>query len=458
MGGQFKLLSLQDTDVKPQAGATEPRVTARGSVPVNQEQEEVVSQTEQVVTVKEEQESESVTIQPLTSREKQKIMTGYVTMNMKDWTKLPWIPLSDSPGELVSFNRRLEDTVNDVFLAVGDYNGWWAPGWEKPVHGHLITSITRSMSPAQTMTFREKIDKVFADTSKKMEEGSTGKKALAFLTSALGRVVVSSSPEKLQTFAVPTGTPYSEYLTTLQGLVHNVRNLGVVTPQDNTIQLAVRESVPDQCSVLTASVFKGMELGVVPFDNIDTLMHELRNVEAVKGGATTPTRRIAQVKSSSGWRQGQRGGGGGRKGSGGTNTFRSASPGRSDCGYGGRVMTVEDMDYEDECAEFKRVYDIHAAPRTNSQANDCPFLAWFTSVEEKDRHRRVFGLRCLNCGSEGHFVRDCDMGYINASNMLNKNLANGSKAEVKARWDRWLHRLRQWQANRMEERRKERNN
>ncbi|CAM9982730.1 unnamed protein product [Ectocarpus sp. 13 AM-2016] len=100
------------------------------------------------------------------------------------------------------------------------------------------------------MTFREMIDKVFADTSKKMEGGSTGKKALAFLTLALGRVVSSSLPEKLvydlQTFAVPTGTSDSEYLTTLQGLVHNVRNLGIVTPQNNTIQLAVRESVSDQ--------------------------------------------------------------------------------------------------------------------------------------------------------------------------------------------------------------------
>ncbi|CAN0491381.1 unnamed protein product [Ectocarpus sp. 8 AP-2014] len=229
-----------------------------------------------------------------------------------------------------------------------------------------------------------------------MEEGSTGRQALAFLTSALGRVVSSSSPEKLvcdlQTFAVPTGTTYSEYLTTLQGLVHNVRNLEIVTPQDNTIQLAVRESVSDQYSVLTASVFKGKELGVVPFDNIDTLMHELRNFEAVKVGATTPTRRMAQVKGSSGGRQGQRRDGGGGTGSGGTNTFRSASPGRSDGGYGGRrVMAVEDMDYEDECAEFQRVYDIHASPRTNSQVNDCPFFAWFTSVEEKDRHRRAFG-------------------------------------------------------------------
>ncbi|CAN0387017.1 unnamed protein product [Ectocarpus sp. 8 AP-2014] len=229
-----------------------------------------------------------------------------------------------------------------------------------------------------------------------MEEWSTGREALAFLTSALGRVVSSSSPEKLvydlQTFAVPTGTPYSEYLTTLQGLVHNVRNLGIMTPQDNTIQLAVREGVSDQYSVLTASVFKGKELGVVPFDNIDTLMHELRNFEAVKVGATTPTRRMAQVKGSSGGRRGQRRDGGGGTGSGGTNTFRSASPGRSDGGYGGRrLMTVGNMDYEDECAEFKRVYDIHASPRTNSQANNCPFCAWFTSVEEKDRHRRAFG-------------------------------------------------------------------
>ncbi|CAN0213679.1 unnamed protein product, partial [Ectocarpus sp. 6 AP-2014] len=250
-----------------------------------------------------------------------------------------------------------------------------------------------------------------------MARGSTGREALTFLTSALGRVVSSSSPEKLvydlQTFTVPTGTPYSEYLTALQGLVHNVRNLGIVTPQDNTIQLAVRESVSDQYSVLTASVFKGKQLGLVPFDKIDTLMQELRNFEAVKGGATTPTRRSAQVKGSSGGRQGQKRDGGGGTGSGGTNTVRSASPSRLDGGYGGRrVMTVDEIDYEDECAEFRRVYDIHVSPRTNSQMKDCPFYAWFTSVEEKDRHWRAFGSRCSNCGSEGHSVRDCDKGYL----------------------------------------------
>ncbi|CAB1109405.1 unnamed protein product [Ectocarpus sp. CCAP 1310/34] len=323
MGGQFRQVRLQDTDEKPQACASavasEPSVAARGVSPVNLEQEDVVSLSSTVATVK--KEPESVTIQPLTSRAKKKIMTGYVTMNMKDWTRLPWIPLPDSPGELVYFKRRLEDTVNDVFLAVEDYSGWWVPGWEKPVHRHLITSITRSMSPAPTMTFREKIDKIFSDTSKKMEERSTGRKALAFLTSALGRVVSSSLPEKLvydlQTLAVPTGTPYGEYLTTLQGLVHSVRNLGIVTPQDNTIQLAVGESVSDQDSVLTACVFRGKELGVVTFDHIDTLMHEVRSFEAVEGGATTPTRRMAQVKGSSGGRQGQRRDGGGRTGSGG---------------------------------------------------------------------------------------------------------------------------------------------
>ncbi|CAM9952495.1 unnamed protein product, partial [Ectocarpus fasciculatus] len=138
------------------------------------------------------------------------------------------------------------------------------------------------------MIFRGKIDKVFDDVSRKMKEGATGREALAYLTMALGRVVSSSSPEKLvfdlQTF----------YFTTLQGLVHTVRNLGMVTPPDGTIQLAVRESVSDQYSVLTASVFSGKELGAVPFDSIDTLMRELRKFEAVKGGAVAATRRMAQ--------------------------------------------------------------------------------------------------------------------------------------------------------------------
>lgn len=102
-------------------------------------------------------------------------MTGYVTMNM-DWVKFPWIPLSDSAAELVSFNRKLEDTVRDVFLIVEDYNEKRVPGRDKPVFRHLITLITRSMPPAQALlTFRERIDKVFAETPRKMQEGATGR-------------------------------------------------------------------------------------------------------------------------------------------------------------------------------------------------------------------------------------------------------------------------------------------
>lgn len=116
------------------------------------------------------------------------------------------------------------------------------------------------------------------------------------------------------------------------------------------------------------------------------------------------------------------------------------------------------MDYEDECDEFSRVYDIHAAPKKPNQVRDCPFFVWFTSLEEKDRQRQAFGSRCLNCGSDAHFVRDCDKGYINVSKMLNPNLAKGSVKEVKERWDRWLQRFKQWQANCMEMRRRGYNN
>ncbi|CAM9952564.1 unnamed protein product, partial [Ectocarpus fasciculatus] len=91
---------------------------------------------------------------------------------------------------------------------------------------------------------------------------------------------------------------------------------------------------------------------------------------------------------------------------GGGHTYRSVSParsgnGRADGGYvGRRVMTVAQMDQEDENDEFERVYEIHVAPKTANQMRDCPFFVWFTSREEKDRQRQAFGSRCLNCGSD----------------------------------------------------------
>lgn len=99
-------------------------------------------------------------------------MTGYLTMNTKDWVKFPWIPLSDSAAELVSFNRKLSETVRDVFLAVEEYSERWVPAWEKPAYRHLI-SITRSMPPAQVQAFRDRIDN--ADTSRKMLEEAMGR-------------------------------------------------------------------------------------------------------------------------------------------------------------------------------------------------------------------------------------------------------------------------------------------
>ncbi|CAN0238662.1 unnamed protein product, partial [Ectocarpus fasciculatus] len=89
-------------------------------------------------------------------------------------------------------------------------------------------------------------------------------------------------------------------------------------------------------------------------------------------------------------------------------------------------MTVAQMDKDDENDEFERVYEIHVAPKTANQMRDCPFFVWFTSREEKDRQRQAFGLRCLNCGSDTHFVRDCDKGYMNVSKILNPNLAKGT--------------------------------
>ncbi|CAM9299331.1 unnamed protein product, partial [Pylaiella littoralis] len=54
-------------------------------------------------------------------------------------------------------------------------------------------------------------------------------------------------------------------MSTLRSLVQNARSVGHIAPQDSTLQLAVRESVCDQYSLLSADVFKGRDERAVPY-------------------------------------------------------------------------------------------------------------------------------------------------------------------------------------------------
>ncbi|CAM9299479.1 unnamed protein product [Pylaiella littoralis] len=281
-----------------------------------------------------------------------------------------------------------------------------------------------------------------------MDKGVQGPQALDFLIRVLSKELSTVSPNavvsELQNLVVAPGTPFKEYMSTLRSLVQNARSVGHIAPQDSTLQLAVRESVCDQYSLLSADVFKGRDERAVPYGSIDELMEALELMSWNTAAATAVRRKTVRNSSSNGVWNGSIG----KKGSG--QHFNSQSSGKSfGRGYSGRVMTVHD-EMEDEKHEFKKVYNV-ALNRTDNTVGvqrDPPFYVRFTSLAEKDKRRHEYKGKCLNCASSDHFVRDCDQGFLNDSGMLNPDLGNGTPTEVAARWKRWLERLRQWFRNR----------
>ena len=76
------------------------------------------------------------------------------------------------------------------------------------------------------------------------------------------------------------------------------------------------------------------------------------------------------------------------------------------------------------------------------------FYTHYADRGAKDAARRAFGPRCLNCGDDTHFSRNCPAAYINGLNIIHPAVGEGTPAEVMTRRWRWQQRLCQWHQNR----------
>ncbi|CAN0511361.1 unnamed protein product, partial [Scytosiphon promiscuus] len=125
------------------------------------------------------------------------------------------------------------------------------------------------------------------------------------------------------------------------------------SPQDAILQSAVRASVCDQYSALSAEVFKGRNQTQVPYASIEELMSVLEDLAWNETEATAVRREVVHAHTSG---QGIRGASSGGSGSGTQKQYGSAR-------YQGstvkrRVMSVQE-EMEDEEQEFERVYQVH---------------------------------------------------------------------------------------------------
>ena len=73
-------------------------------------------------------------------------------------------------------------------------------------------------------------------------------------------------------------------------LVANVRSVGPLEPEDGTVQVAIKAALDDQFAGLSAQIFVGRNMKVVPCESVDDLLKSLKDL-ALNQTQVTPSRR-----------------------------------------------------------------------------------------------------------------------------------------------------------------------
>ncbi|CAB1107075.1 unnamed protein product [Ectocarpus sp. CCAP 1310/34] len=380
------------------------------------------------------------------------IRQKYATYSTANLMRLPLLAGQRmSVAETVSLSSTLVKNVEELRLGAGDNSksSDWVRGWDIALEKHVLNSVSSRLPNAQGLDLKAKITSSFSQTRQQLDNGMAGREALNFLVRVLTRTLSMATPQHvvfaLQNLEVDAGTPFSEYMNTLRALVQNAMSVGHESAQDNVLQLAVRDSVCDQYSNIAVDVFKGRDLMAVPYDSIRDLMDALEVLAWNTTEATAVKRNVISVQTK---RAGQ---GGGNASAGTTSYASAASAGRmygKQPSQGARVMNIHE-EMEDEEKEFKKVHYVATQwEKGKGDESYIPFYTRFDSRKEQDEARQAYGLKCLNCGDQSHFVRECTHPFINKSNMLNPELGQGPPQLVKERWSKWLKRLRDWHEQR----------
>ena len=231
----------------------------------------------------------------------------------------------------------------------------------------------------------------------------------------------NAGPPKL---VVPYETPFLVYQGELRLLVSNVRCSGQVAPDDGTMQLAIKTRIDDQFASLSAQMFSGRNMRTVPFSDVHELLTALDDLSLNQTVASHSTRIRGGDRQMV------------------TRSRTHPKPYGSQT-LGGVSVDQSKADFEDEEAEFCQLWGGFG-----KNIDEPPFYIHYADREPKHSARGPFGPRCLNCGDDTHFARNCPAANINRSNIIHPAVGEGTPAEVMTRWRRWQQQLCQWHENR----------
>ena len=339
----------------------------------------------------------------------------YASLDTKGLMKLPLIPFDIAEGNshmnLVNFTASLKEAAAQIRDLGEDFSvdDFWIPGWHKPLMRHVLNSVSHHY-PAQGTRTKQMVRDAFARAEADEMSGQPGRQVLEGILRALCLGLSPSTPhqalQQLQTFQVPDKTSFADFLSELHIAVMNVKDVALVPPDDSTMQVAVKASIDDQFATLAASIFAGRNRSAVPFGSVEELLDSLGDLTMNRTPAT------AAIRLGS-----RKAGGGAASGS----------------------------------ARIGNVFPVGGKEKKSKLDDACDpaFYVRFPTLEERRAAREQFTNKCLNCGEDAHFARDCPQPFMNVSALLNPDVGSSNAAETEKRWRTWQGRLRKFYTDRV---------
>ena len=176
----------------------------------------------------------------------------------------------------VHFTASLKEAIGQIRDLGEDFSedGFWIPGWHKPLMRHVLNSVSHHY-PAQATGTKQMVRDAVAREEADERSSQPGRQVLEGILRALRLGLSPTSPHQalqlLQTFEVPEKTSFADFLSELRIAVMNIKNVALVPPDDGTMQVAVKASIDDQFATLATSIFAGRNRSAVAFGCVEEL-------------------------------------------------------------------------------------------------------------------------------------------------------------------------------------------
>ena len=330
------------------------------------------------------------------------------------------IPDENSRMNLVNFAASLKETVAQIrdLRKYFSEDGFWVPRWHRPLMRHVLNSVSHHY-PAQVTKTKQMVRDAFARAEADERSGQPGRQVLEGILRALCLGLSFSTPHQalqqlLQTFTVPEKTSFADFFSELRIAVMNVKDVALVPPDDSTMQVAVKASIDYQFATLAASIFAGRNRPAVPFGSVEELLDYLGDLTMNRTPATAATRlgpRKAESRAASGST---------RSG----NVFPVGGKEKKSKLDDAWYWKHDELEYEHIMAVIDRDGGF------GQNRSDSAFHVRFLTLEERLATRDKFAKKCLNCGEDAHFARECPKPFMNVSALITPDVGPSNATET----------------------------